>query len=333
MTVHAAKGLEFDVVVLADQGRERAARGLPDVLVVVGRPGGDARARRERACSGPRSATPRPRRRSGRREREEGRRLQYVAMTRARQHLIVSGAFLARRADVDRRGVPAARDRARRRRRRRPRRGPPHRAGDASGGARGRRERRAQGRCGSGRPRPRGGGAARALHATAAAWRRRSRRSPRSRRRRPCRCGASPTAHSRSTAGAATGTSPSGCWGCPSRSSRRRRSEGLGPLEVGDAVHLELERPDGRWRDLYPTCDRRPIASGSRRSWPRGRTAPLRRAGRGARPRPAGGAVRVRGRRRALPRPVRRLRHGRPTARRWSSTSRRTGSTSASPRT
>jgi RecB family exonuclease len=27
---------------------------------------------------------------------------------------------------------------------------------------------------------------------------------------------------------------------------------GLGPLEVGDAVHLELERPDGRWRDLYP---------------------------------------------------------------------------------
>jgi RecB family exonuclease len=30
--------------------------------------------------------------------------------------------------------------------------------------------------------------------------------------------------------------------------------QGLGPLEVGDAVHLELERPDGRWRDLYPTA-------------------------------------------------------------------------------
>jgi len=30
--------------------------------------------------------------------------------------------------------------------------------------------------------------------------------------------------------------------------------EGLGPLEVGDAVHLELERPDGRWRDLYPNA-------------------------------------------------------------------------------
>jgi RecB family exonuclease len=27
---------------------------------------------------------------------------------------------------------------------------------------------------------------------------------------------------------------------------------GLDPLELGDAVHLELERADGRWRDLYP---------------------------------------------------------------------------------
>jgi RecB family exonuclease len=27
---------------------------------------------------------------------------------------------------------------------------------------------------------------------------------------------------------------------------------GLDPLEMGDAVHLELERADGRWRDRYP---------------------------------------------------------------------------------
>ena len=27
---------------------------------------------------------------------------------------------------------------------------------------------------------------------------------------------------------------------------------GLDPLELGDAVHLELERADGRWRDRYP---------------------------------------------------------------------------------
>ena len=66
MTVHAAKGLEFDVVVLADQGRERAARSLPDVLVSsdgrVALRAPDA----ERACCGRRSATPPRRRRSGR---------------------------------------------------------------------------------------------------------------------------------------------------------------------------------------------------------------------------------------------------------------------------
>ncbi len=35
MTVHAAKGLEFDVVALADCGRERAARATRDILVAA----------------------------------------------------------------------------------------------------------------------------------------------------------------------------------------------------------------------------------------------------------------------------------------------------------
>ena len=60
MTVHAAKGLEFDVVALADCGRERAARQTRDILVDSGGrialravdPG-------HGRCCGPRSATPR----------------------------------------------------------------------------------------------------------------------------------------------------------------------------------------------------------------------------------------------------------------------------------
>ena len=253
MTVHAAKGLEFDVVVLADQGRERAARGLPDVLVSsdgrvalrapdtngVLRPaiGYTAAAKAEREG-----------------EREEGRRLQYVAMTRARQHLIVSGALLPGEqtsiAEVCRLleiGLDDEGDVDR---------------GEARLAVRVTRP-VAHVAAGNGAPQvppaavdhgPEVGGRSSRSSPTVGGWRRRSRRWPRSRRRRRCRCGASPTAPSRSTAGAATGTSPSGCWGCPSRSSLRRRTRASSPLEVGDAVHLELERPDGRWRDLYPNA-------------------------------------------------------------------------------
>ena len=82
---------------------------------------------------------------------------------------------------------------------------------------------------------------------------------------------------------------------------------GLGPLEVGDAVHLELERPDGRWRDLYPSATEADVEriAGFVAAWSE---CSLRGRVDAPRPRPAGGAVRVRGRRRALPRPVRHLR-------------------------
>jgi ATP-dependent exoDNAse (exonuclease V) beta subunit len=92
MTVHSAKGLEFPVVVVADAGRRPGGRGAPDVL--LDRQGRVAL----RACPD----TGITRQRLGhkeladderRAELEEGRRRQYVAMTRAQQHLIVSGGL------------------------------------------------------------------------------------------------------------------------------------------------------------------------------------------------------------------------------------------------
>jgi ATP-dependent exoDNAse (exonuclease V) beta subunit len=92
MTVHSAKGLEFPVVVVADAGRRPGGRGGADVL--VDREGRIA----FRAC--PDTGITRPAlglknlaEDEKRAEQEEGRRRQYVAMTRARQHLIVSGGL------------------------------------------------------------------------------------------------------------------------------------------------------------------------------------------------------------------------------------------------
>ncbi len=93
MTVHAAKGLEFDVVALADSGRERAARATRDILVAADGSIALRAADPATGLLGPalgyRDAAAAERAA----EREEARRLQYVAMTRARHHLIVSGAF------------------------------------------------------------------------------------------------------------------------------------------------------------------------------------------------------------------------------------------------
>ena len=91
MSVHAAKGLEFDVVCVADLGRAPSA-GVPDLLVEGERVGvrlvwsspTPSRVRRWTTRSWrPSAAKPRPR---------EEDRIVYVAMTRARERLLLSGA-------------------------------------------------------------------------------------------------------------------------------------------------------------------------------------------------------------------------------------------------
>jgi ATP-dependent exoDNAse (exonuclease V) beta subunit len=71
LTIHAAKGLEFKVVVVADAGREKAGPDASEEYLALT----DAERRREREA-----------------EDEERLRLYYVAMTRAIDRLIVSGA-------------------------------------------------------------------------------------------------------------------------------------------------------------------------------------------------------------------------------------------------
>ncbi len=95
MTVHSAKGLEFDVVALADSGRERAARATRDILVAAGGSIALRAADPATALLGPALGYQEVAAAERAAESEEARRLQYVAMTRARHHLIVSGAFEA----------------------------------------------------------------------------------------------------------------------------------------------------------------------------------------------------------------------------------------------
>src|SRR5213075_2439317 len=92
LTIHAAKGLEFKVVVVADAGRDRAAPGADEILALP-----DGR-------FGFRVADPVTAKRRGafdyeavkearqEAERAERLRLYYVAMTRAKERLIVSGS-------------------------------------------------------------------------------------------------------------------------------------------------------------------------------------------------------------------------------------------------
>ena len=117
LTIHAAKGLEFKVVVVADAGRERAgAVGRRDPRLSDGRFGfkvADPVSSRRRVGA---STTRRCARAREAEERAERLRLYYVAMTRAIDRLIVSGAVdleQPRRRDADRLGARPPRRRAR----------------------------------------------------------------------------------------------------------------------------------------------------------------------------------------------------------------------------
>ncbi|HEX3805062.1 MAG TPA: UvrD-helicase domain-containing protein [Solirubrobacteraceae bacterium] len=93
MTIHRSKGLEFPVVCVADLGRRVMPRA--GALVKVGRDGESLGLRLRRAGHGERiNVLDYDRLKAEERELEleEERRLFYVAMTRARERLIVSGA-------------------------------------------------------------------------------------------------------------------------------------------------------------------------------------------------------------------------------------------------
>jgi ATP-dependent exoDNAse (exonuclease V) beta subunit len=100
LTIHAAKGLEFKVVVVADAGRDRAAPSADEILCLAdGRFGfrvADPTTGKRYGAFGYDEVTER------RRQEDEAERLRlyYVAMTRAIDRLVVSGSIdPARKAD------------------------------------------------------------------------------------------------------------------------------------------------------------------------------------------------------------------------------------------
>ncbi len=90
MTVHAAKGLEFPVVCVADLGRQPSSR-MPDLLVDGDRLGVRLM-RLDGAASSPALDYEALAEQRRAREAEEEDRILYVAMTRARERLLLSGA-------------------------------------------------------------------------------------------------------------------------------------------------------------------------------------------------------------------------------------------------
>ena len=90
MTIHAAKGLEFPVVCLADLGRQPNTQ-TPDLLVDADRVGLRL-VRLDGAPSSPALDYESLARERREREAEEEDRILYVAMTRARERLLLSGA-------------------------------------------------------------------------------------------------------------------------------------------------------------------------------------------------------------------------------------------------
>jgi ATP-dependent exoDNAse (exonuclease V) beta subunit len=102
LTIHSAKGLEFKVVVVADAGRDRAAPSPDEILCL---PDGRFGFRVADPSTGTRrGAFEYDAVREAEREEEKAERLRlyYVAMTRAIERLIVSGAIdPERRADAE----------------------------------------------------------------------------------------------------------------------------------------------------------------------------------------------------------------------------------------
>ena len=251
MTVHAAKGLEFDVVALADCGRERAARATRDILVAAD---GSVALRAVNPATGllgPALGYPEVALAERQAEREEARRLQYVGMTRARHHLIVSGAldpgedtsiaYLCGGLGVDLDSDPEV-DVGDARLRVHVERPPAAAAPSQNGGG--------NIECLAPDIQPvgeqlalfgQGGRTVEALPLLAPIAPappvplRRLSYSALSLYRR---CGYRYFAQR--------------VLGLPEPERVAAEGEGLDPLELGDAVHLELERADGRWRDLYP---------------------------------------------------------------------------------
>lgn len=100
LTIHAAKGLEFKVVVVADAGRDAATAGADEILVL---PDGRFGFKVAHPLTGKRHAAfayEAVKHAEEEAETAERRRLYYVAMTRAIDRLIVSGSIdPAKRAD------------------------------------------------------------------------------------------------------------------------------------------------------------------------------------------------------------------------------------------
>jgi ATP-dependent helicase/nuclease subunit A len=100
LTIHSAKGLEFKVVVVADAGRDRGRSDADEILCL---PDGRLGFRVADPASGKRLSTPEYEAvKAAERDAEEAerRRLYYVAMTRAIDRLIVSGATSEGAADA-----------------------------------------------------------------------------------------------------------------------------------------------------------------------------------------------------------------------------------------
>jgi ATP-dependent helicase/nuclease subunit A len=102
LTIHAAKGLEFKVVVVADAGRDRAAPGADEILALPDGRFGFRVADPATGLRKPTSAYEEVRAASREEAEEERRRLYYVAMTRAVDRLIVAGSIDPEKVSDDR---------------------------------------------------------------------------------------------------------------------------------------------------------------------------------------------------------------------------------------